>query len=182
MPGLMPLLRRFRVAASVVPHAVWALAELIMTQSIEHTIPRRSLGRVGSRVYIPRNVSFRFPKNIELGSDIALGPFVRLWASENARITIGAHALFGPGVTIITANHGFEARDEFIKQQPQRERDVRIGEDVWIGANAVILPGVTIGDGAIVSAGAVVNRDVEAFAIVGGVPARTIGTRGRDET
>lgn len=149
-----------------------------MTQAIEHTIPRRSLGRVGPRVYIPRNVSFRFPKNIELGSDIALGPGDYLWASENARISVGTRALFGPNVTIITANHGFDAREEFVQLQPQHERDVRVGDDVWIGANAVILPGVTIGNGAVIAAGAVVNRDVEPFAIVGGVPARVLGTRG----
>jgi maltose O-acetyltransferase len=176
------LLHRFRIAASIAPHALRALGELIMTQAIEHTIPRRALGRVGPRVYIPRNVSLRFAENIELVSDIALGSGDRLWASENARITVGAHALLGPNVTIITANHRFDAREEFVTQQPQRERDVRVGEDVWIGANAVILPGVTIGNGAIVAAGAVVNRDVEPFAVVGGVPARPIGMRGHDET
>lgn len=171
-------LHRVRIAAAIAPCALRAVVELIVTQAIEHTIPRRRLGRVGPRVYIPRNVSFRFPENIELVSDLAIGPGARLWASARARISIGAHTLFGPNVTILTANHGFDARDELVERQPQCERDVRIGEDVWIGANAVILPGVTIGYGAIVGAGAVVNRDVEPFSIVGGVPARVIGTRG----
>ena len=176
------VLHRFRIAMSIAPYALRALGELIVTQAIEHTIPRRALGRVGPRVYLPRNVSLRFPENIELLSDIALGTGDALWASANARITIGAHTLVGPNVTIITANHGFAAREEHIADQPQRERDVRIGEDVWIGANAVILPGVTIGDGAVVAAGAVVREDVSPFTIVGGVPARAIGLRGGGKT
>lgn len=174
------VLHRFRIAVSIAPHALRALGELILTQTIEHTIPRRALGRVGPRVYVPRNVSLRFPENIELISDIALGSGDSLWASENAHITVGAHTLLGPNVTIITANHGFDAREKLVVDQPQHERDVRIGEDVWIGANAVILPGVTIGNGAVVAAGAVVNRDVAPYTIVGGVPARAIGMRGSD--
>jgi acetyltransferase-like isoleucine patch superfamily enzyme len=172
------LLRRFRTAAAIAPYSVRALAELILTQTVEHTIPRRSLGRVGPRVYIPRDVSFRFPKNIEFGPDVTLGPGDRIWASANAHVIISAHALLGPNVVVITANHTFGARDAPVGAQPQCERDVHIGEDVWVGANAVILPGVTIGSGAIVAAGAVVTADVDAFAIVGGVPARVIGTRG----
>lgn len=172
------LLRRVRTAVRLAPYSVRALAELILTQTVEHTIPRRSLGHVGPRVYIPPDVSFRFPKNIELAPDVVLGPGDRIWASESARIVIRAHAMFGPNVIVITANHTFDSRNTFVGAQPQREQDVCIGEDVWIGANAVILPGVTIGNGAVVAAGAVVNMDVEPFSVVGGVPARVIGTRG----
>lgn len=171
------LLRRVRIAASVAPYALLALGELVVTQALEHTIPRRRLGRVGPRVRIPRTVWFQYPHNIVLGSDITLGTGDRLWASANASITIGAHALFGPNVTIITANHGYGARDVPIKAQAQREQDVRIGDDVWLGANAIVLPGVTVGDGAIVAAGAVVTRDVAPLTIVGGVPAHEIGAR-----
>jgi acetyltransferase-like isoleucine patch superfamily enzyme len=113
--------------------------------------------------------------------------FDRTWRSGRAivfglrgkaRITIGSHTMLGPNVTILTANHGFEARDVLVRDHPENERDVCIGEDAWIGANAVILPGVTIGKGAVVAAGAVVTADVEPFSVVGGVPARIIGTRG----
>ena len=86
--------------------------------------------------------------------------------------------MLGPDVTILTANHSFDRRDVSVFDQPEQERDVHVGVDAWIGANCVILPGVTIGDGAVVAAGAVVNADVEAFAVVGGVPARRLGTRG----
>ncbi len=61
--------------------------------------------------------------------------------------------------------------------QPWIERDVHIGADVWIGANAVVLPGITIGDHSIVAAGAIVTKDVAAYSVVGGVPARVIMSR-----
>ena len=61
--------------------------------------------------------------------------------------------------------------------QPNVATPIRIGNDVWIGAHAVILSGVTIGDGAVVAAGAVVHQDVMPYAIVGGVPARVLGER-----
>lgn len=175
---LRTLLRRLLRAAWVAPHVLRAFADVILTQTVEHTIPRRSLRIVGPRTYIPPDVSFRFSENIELGSGISLGPGDRLWASPSARIIIGDHAMLGPDVTILTANHTFDDRDTLIFDQPERERDVNVGSDVWIGTNAVILPGVTIGKGAVVAAGAVVNTDVNAFTIVGGVPARQIGTRG----
>lgn len=171
------LLPRVRKALRIAPYSLLALAELILTQTLEHTIPRRSLRAVGCEVYIAPNVSFRFPKNIELGDRVGLGPGCRIWASPNARIIMRAHAMLGPDVTIVTANHNYSDRFTPVSVQDAREFDVDIGEDVWIGAKAVVLPGVTIGSGAIVAAGAVVNRNVEPFSIVGGVPARVIGTR-----
>ena len=171
------MMRRVWTAASIAINALPALAELIANQALEHTLARRRLGRVGRRVWIPFDVSFRYPKNILLESDVRLGHGCCLWASNRATITVGAHALFGPHVTVLTANHGFEDRSVSIYAQQQDERDVRIGEDVWLGANVVVLPGVTIGRGAIVGAGAVVHRDVEPLTIVGGVPAREIAKR-----
>ncbi len=161
--------------------AVPALGELILHQVVEYTSQRGRLGFVGARVFIPPDVSFRFAENIELGADVRLGVGNRLWASPNARITFGEYAMLGPDVTVLTANHSYDVRDVSVFDQPERERDVRIGADVWIGANAVILPGVTIGDGAVIAAGAVVNADVEPFTVAGGVPARRIGARGSTE-
>ncbi|MFN7132774.1 MAG: acyltransferase, partial [Myxococcales bacterium] len=67
--------------------------------------------------------------------------------------------------------------DRAIREQPVRSRGIRIGADVWIGANAGITDGVTVADHAVVGMGAVVTRDVPAWTIVGGSPARTIGDR-----
>jgi acetyltransferase-like isoleucine patch superfamily enzyme len=85
-------------------------------------------------------------------------------------VDIGDDTLIGPGVRIISYQHR-HARGATIRSQPADVRPIRIGRDVWVGANAVILAGVTIGDGAVVAAGAVVREDVPAYAIVAGVPA-----------
>jgi len=84
----------------------------------------------------------------------------------------------GPSVKIITRNHIFRDKTVPIRIQGETELPVVIGNDVWIGANVVILPGVTVGNGAIIAAGAVVNKNIPEFTIVGGVPAKGIGMRG----
>jgi acetyltransferase-like isoleucine patch superfamily enzyme len=85
-------------------------------------------------------------------------------------VEIGDDTLIGPGVRIISYQH-LTARNELIRTQPVSAQPVRIGKDVWLGANCVILAGVSIGDGAVVAAGAVVRDDVPDYAIVAGVPA-----------
>ena len=92
------------------------------------------------------------------------------------RVTIGKGVLIAPGVFITDHNHALKLGAPMFQQRGE-EAEVVIGDDVWIGANAVVLCGVTIGEGAVVAAGAVVNRDVEPYAIVGGVPAKPIGSR-----
>jgi len=91
-------------------------------------------------------------------------------------ISIGAHSLFGPGCVLVDHNHG-KAGNLRIDQQPCIAKPIVVGRDVWCGAGVVILPGVTIGDGAIVGANTVVTRDVEPMSIVAGSPARLIGRR-----
>lgn len=77
---------------------------------------------------------------------------------------------------ITSDNHGIR-RDRLIREQPGDEHDVVIGNDVWIGAYGIVLPGVTIGDGAVIAAGSVVTKDVAPYTIVAGVPAKQIGQR-----
>jgi acetyltransferase-like isoleucine patch superfamily enzyme len=169
---------RLRRAAAIASAAPRSLVELIRTQAVEHTLQRQKLGGIGAGTSIPGSVRFEYAEHVEIGARVSVGPSVRLWASPNARIRIADETLIGPNVTIVTANHTFALREVSVGRQPQEERDVRIGRWVWIGAHAVILPGVEIGEGAIVAAGAVVNRDVPPNTIVGGVPARAIGVRG----
>lgn len=92
------------------------------------------------------------------------------------RVTVGPECLIAPGVFITDHNHGTRAGTPMFRQ-PCEARPVAIGRDVWIGARAIVLPGVTIGDGAVVAAGAVVTADVAPLSVVGGVPARAIGSR-----
>ena len=91
-------------------------------------------------------------------------------------IVIGDRSLIGPNVFITDHHHNIR-RDSLISEQGCSSRPVVIGNDVWIGTKAVILPGVTVHDGAVVGAGAVVTRDVPPYEIWGGVPARKIKER-----
>ncbi|WP_261389239.1 acyltransferase [Ferrimonas balearica] len=93
-----------------------------------------------------------------------------------AGIRIGAQTRIAHGVTIYAFNHGM-ALDQPLYQQPVSSKGVTIGRDVWIGARAGIVDGVTIGDHAIIGMGAVVTKDVPAYAKVAGSPARVIGDR-----
>lgn len=88
---------------------------------------------------------------------------------------------FGPNVTIMAGNHNFRDVGVYIhdnhNKRPDDDMPVMIMDDVWIGCNAVILKGVTINKGAIIGAGAIVTKDVPAYAIVGGNPAKVIKYR-----
>ncbi len=90
-------------------------------------------------------------------------------------LSIGSNVSVSPDVTILTMQHGGDDPEFRAVVQP-----VTIGDHVWIGMRAMILPGVRVGRGAVVAAGAVVTRDVAAGDVVGGVPARPIGRRGID--
>lgn len=98
------------------------------------------------------------------------------FSSRNSSITVGDNCLFGPDVYLVNTNHG-AGRTDLIRSQSEVAAPIVIEDDVWIGAKAVILPNVTIGKGAIVAAGSVVNRDVAPYTIVGGVPAKYIKQR-----
>ncbi len=92
-------------------------------------------------------------------------------------IDIGDYVMVGPYAVIVSSNHAFRQTDAPMATVDHVMAPVKIGNDVWIGAHAVITAGVTIGNGVVVAAGAVVTKDVVDFQIVGGVPARVIGGR-----
>lgn len=91
-------------------------------------------------------------------------------------VWIGDDTLIGPGVKIISYQHRYAAGTA-IRSQPSDALPIRIGKDVWIGANAVVLAGIEIGDGAVVAAGAVVTRNVAPNIVVAGIPARPLKHR-----
>lgn len=92
-------------------------------------------------------------------------------------ITIGNGCLFGDSVHLYDHNHRLGSPGKPFSANDYERGEIKIGNNVWIGAKATILKGVTIGDGGVVGAGAVVTRDVPPYAIVGGVPARLIRMR-----
>jgi galactoside O-acetyltransferase len=115
---------------------------------------------------------------IEIGNNASINTNVMLNAAFGGAIKIGDNVLIGPNVVLRTSNHVFSKRDVPIRTQGHKAGKVVIEEDVWLGANVVVLPDVVIGKGAIVGAGAVVTKNVEEYTIVAGVPARKIGMRG----
>lgn len=106
--------------------------------------------------------------NITLGKNVFINMDCKF--QDQGGIYIGDGVLIGHNVVLATLNHDFDPN----KRSNIIPKPIHIGCNVWIGANAVILPGITVGSGAIVAAGAVVSRDVPPNTIVGGVPARAI--------
>ena len=131
---------------------------------------------VGADVALAPNVSLRNGGNVTIGDGAHVGERCLLWAGERATIVLGEKALLGPEVMITVANYRTRPGVPVV-DQPRDEADVVIGAGCWLGARVVVLPGVRIGDGAVVGAGAVVTRDVPADAIAVGSPARVIGSR-----
>ena len=115
-----------------------------------------------------------FSSHVSLGDNSGIG----IRASLTGSVQIGNDVMMGPDCTIYSRNHAFDRLDiPMNKQGYLPEKTVVIGDDVWIGGHVIILPGVHIGTGAIVGAGAVVTKDVPDYAIVGGNPAKVIKYR-----
>ena len=114
-------------------------------------------------------------KNIHIGKNVFINMGCKF--QDQGGIFIGDGALIGHNVVLATLNHAISPGD----RATMIPAPIHIGRHVWIGANATVLPGVTIGDGAIVAAGAVVTKDVPKNTMVGGVPARVIRTIDEEE-
>jgi len=164
---------------------------------------RRRLEATAPDIRIHPSVDVRAPEKLSLGAGSFIDHGVVLhcggqdWSAGEGRIAIGARTyvgpncvLFGaggidigpsvlisPGVVITSQQHTFAVPDVEIRDQPLHFAPVTIERDVWIGANATILPGVRLGQGCVVGAGAVVSRDVAAMTVVLGVPARVARER-----
>lgn len=113
---------------------------------------------------------------MKTGTEVSFGPGCHIY-EPRAGLTIGDYCLIGGGVLICGVNHGRAVCGIPMRRQPAEAAPIVIENDVWVGMGAIILPGVTIGEGAIVAAGAVVASDVPPGTIAGGVPARPIKSR-----
>ena len=125
-----------------------------------------------ARIYAGFHI--RNPRGIVLGNGVSIGPKVLLDGRKG--LTIEEGAVIGYGAIIWTLNHDYNDIHFCGKGAP-----VTIGRRAWICSNSIILPGITIGEGAVVASGAVVTHDVEPYTIVGGVPAKVIGKRAEKE-
>ncbi|MFH1312883.1 MAG: acyltransferase [Candidatus Eisenbacteria bacterium] len=158
---------------------------------------REELAAIGDNVVIERGALILKPERVKIGSNVYIGHYAILrgydanhlvigndtWIGQFCYINsaggveIGSRVGIGPYVKMMSSEHAEEGRDVPVLLCDLEFARVRIEDDCDIGIGAVILPGVTVGKGAIVGAGAVVTRDVEPYSIVAGVPARKIGER-----
>ncbi|OAN58377.1 sugar O-acetyltransferase [Sphingomonas sp. TDK1] len=159
------------IAADAARAAAWMArynASLAWDAADRHALLAEGLGQVGEGAVV------RPPFHCDYGTNIHLGARVFLNFGcvilDVVRVEIGAGAQIGPGVQILTADH---PRDPVLRARGlEYGRPIRIGANVWIGGGALILPGVTIGEDAIIGAGSVVTRDVPPGITVMGNPAR----------
>ena len=163
----------------------------------ERDVLLRALCRAfGSRVQVAVGVTIIHPETIEIGDGVTLGTLAFLQGRYDGRfvigpgtsigplayfsatdVEIGASVRWGPGAKVLGSEHIGEPLDIPIIQTDLAIRPVRVGEGADIGANVVLLPGVTIGARAVVRPGSVVSRDVAPNAVAEGVPARDVGSR-----
>lgn len=128
----------------------------------------------GKNVNIEKYADFGTGKDISIGDNSGIG----IKCKVRGPLSIGQNVMMGPEVIILTSIHKFDDITIPMCQQSNSERkEVIIGDDVWIGTRVIIMPGVKIGNGVIIGAGAVVTKDVPDYAVVGGVPAKIIKYR-----
>lgn len=145
---------------------------IIRSDFFEHSVDCKG------KIYVLPNTIMCYPYRIKIGYNVFINRGVYITARAN--ITIGDNVLIGPGVIINSGMHNYMRKDVLIRDQGHKVEPIVIGNDVWIGANAVIMPGVNIADGAVIGAGAVVTRSIMPYEIALGVPAKVVGTRQMD--
>lgn len=127
--------------------------------------------KVGKRCAVASSAKIWAPWNLTLGDYVAIGPRAELY--DVAPITMGSNITISQDAYLCTASH-----DISYLKKPLVFKPITLADSTWVAAKAIILPGVTIGEGAVVAAGAVVTKDVEPWTVVGGNPARFIMKRG----
>ena len=143
-------------------------------QKIRLAIARYVFDYCGKNVNIEKGADFGTGSGIRIGDNSGLG----VNCSVRGPLEIGENVMMGPDVIIMTSSHNVESTFLPMNQQGSLPKQkVIIGDDVWIGTRVIILPGVRVGTGSIIGAGAVVTKDVPDYAIVGGVPAKIIKFR-----
>lgn len=150
---------------------LWAVS-LAYFRTFHPNIVFRGYFRIASRVYFSRRHSIEFGRNVFIGQGCHF----------SSDMKVGENVLFAAGVSIVGGDHKIDNIDvPIILSGRDINRAVIIGNDCWLGHRAIIMHGVSIGDGAVVAAGSVVTKDVPTMAVVGGNPARLIRYRKADK-
>lgn len=136
----------------------------------------------GGKVKIGRNTSIlygamllTYSGNITIGDDCSVNPYAVLYGHGN--LTIGNGVRIATHSVIIPSNHTFDDINTPIFKQPNISKGINILDDVWVGCDVKILDGVTIGNGSVIAAGAVVNTNIDAFTVNAGIPSKVIKNR-----
>ena len=143
----------------------------LCSKQIRSFLIKSFINRCGKNIKVENGVLLS-PK-IEIGDNTEINEFCRI----RANVKIGKDVLIAPGVQFISVNHGYENLSVPMREQKDIEGYIIIEDDVWIGTNAIILQNVTVGAHSVIAAGAVVTKDIPAYSIVGGVPAKLIKSR-----
>lgn len=130
------------------------------------------MSQAGKHINVERGACFS--RRLSIGDYSGIGVNCQI----QGKVTIGSNVMIGQDVLIYTSNHSFDRTDIPMREQKyQEERPVVIGNDVWIGARVIILPGVSIGDGVVIGAGSIVTKDIPPYSVCAGNPARVIKER-----
>ena len=162
------------VFGSLLSYAYNAILSYLPMQALRRFFLRLYLLKLGEQCDIQMRCRFLNGRKISIGERNVIN-FGSILDGRKFSISTGSDVSIGPEATILTLGH-----DPHSPDFEDRGGDVVIGDRAWIAYRAVILPGITIGEGAIVAAGAIVTKDVPPFTIVAGNPARKIGERNRD--
>ena len=128
----------------------------------------------GKNVVIERNCKFAHPYNIEIGNDVYINFGVKILNTKEVGIKIGNDVIIGPNTMFLFNKIDYSDLSKPMKNCKVYYESIEIKDDVWIGANAIVLPGVTIGKRCIIGAGSVVTKDIPYYSVVAGVPAKVI--------
>ncbi len=161
--------------------ALWFLLRMPLSFGVwlRGRLLRRFLAHMGRNTIVQHGMRLTNPEKISMGSNCNFGQGVFLTGGGGIRI--GDWVGLGPDAKVWSVNHRFDNPDVPWLSQGWEHKEVVLEDDVWLGANVFVMPGVTIGKGAIVSAGSVVNKSVPPFAIVVGNPGRVVGWRKRPD-
>lgn len=157
----------------------WMIIDVgrIPSVSVRRSFYRLLGAAIGSHAVIHYGSEIRCPKRLEIGKGSIVGDNAILDA--RCGLVIGRHVNISSNVSIYTLQHDYRDR-KFHCNVEQRRMKVEIGDRVWLGANVIVLPGVTIGEGAVCCAGAVIAKDVPPFSVMAGIPAQQVRERPRD--
>lgn len=137
------------------------------------------LNKCGKKLSVAQRVKIQVPANITIGDNVGFnyGAWIAANRHNDGGINFGNNILIGPYTVIHSGNHKFKDASLPICRQGFEFKTITIEDDVWIAAHCTILSGVTLGKGSVIAAGSVVTKDVPAYSVVAGVPAKVISYR-----